>query len=89
MDAQQTHAKATFITEVGWNPSEYSLPEHLNLMMGLFESLDDKGVIIPDLLRASCLLSSAAEKSGEGFLTHVISDANLNSYGTDIVLKML
>jgi hypothetical protein len=26
VDAQQTHAKATFITEVGWNPSEHDLP---------------------------------------------------------------
>jgi hypothetical protein len=57
-------------------------------MMGLFASLNDKGVIIPDLIRAACLLSSV-EKSGQDFLTHVISDAKLNAYGADIVLRTL
>ncbi len=85
VDAKQTHAKAIFITEVGWNPSEHDLPDHLYRMMGLFGSLNDNGVIIPDLIRAACLLRSV-EKSGEDFLTPVISDAKLNAYGVDIVL---
>ncbi len=88
VDAKQTHAKATFITEVAWNPSEHDLPDHLYRMMGLFASLNDKGVIIPDLIRAACLLSSV-EKSGEDFLTHVISDNKLNAHGVDIVLRTL
>ncbi len=56
--------------------------------MGLFASLNDNGVIIPDLIRAACLLSSV-EKSGEDFLTHIISDAKTNAHGVDIVLRTL
>jgi hypothetical protein len=88
VNAKQTHAKATFITEVAWNPSEHDRPDHLYRMMGLLASLNDKGVIIPDLIRAACLLSSV-EKSGEDFLTHIISDAKSNAHGVDIVLRTL
>ncbi len=88
MDAKRTHAKATFITKVAWNPSEHDLPDHLYRMMGLFTSLNDNGVIIPDLIRAACLLSSV-EKSGEDVLTHIISDAKSNAHVVDIVLRTL
>jgi hypothetical protein len=88
VEAKRTHAKATFITKVAWNPSEHDLPDHLYRMMGLFASLNDNGVIIPDLIRAACLLSSV-EKSGEDFLDHIISDAKSNAHGVDIVLRTL
>jgi hypothetical protein len=46
---------STFINEMGWDPFECSLPEHLNRMMELFKLFSDKGMIIPDFISASCL----------------------------------
>jgi hypothetical protein len=88
VDAQPTHAKTVVITEVGWDSSESSLPDFLDRMMGLFEALGEKGVIIPGPIKASCFISSV-EKSSECSLSQVIIDAKTNSYGTDIVLRIL
>jgi hypothetical protein len=57
--ASQTHAKALFLTKVRWNSSECSLLEHTEQLVNLLLDLETQGrVVLPDLINASCLLSS-------------------------------
>jgi hypothetical protein len=57
--ASQTHAKALFLTKVRWDPSECSLLKHTEQLVNLLLDLETQGsVVLPDLIKASCLLRS-------------------------------
>ncbi len=61
--ASQTHAKALFLTKVRWDPSECSLLEHTEQLVNLLLDLETQGnVVLPDLIKASCLLSMYLHK---------------------------
>jgi hypothetical protein len=79
--ALQTHAKALFLTKVRWNSSECSLLEHTEQLVNLLLDLGTQGsVVIPDLIKASCLLSSL-ETSEKTSVQLLLAEARSHIYG--------
>jgi hypothetical protein len=66
---------------VRWDPSESSLLEHTEQLVNLLLDLEIQGsVVIPDLIKASCLLSSL-ETSDETSIQYLLIETSAHIYG--------
>jgi hypothetical protein len=79
--ASQTHAKVLFLTKVRWDTSECGLLKHTEQLVNLLLDLEThRSVVIPDPIKATCLLSSP-ETCNATSVQLLLAEARAHIYG--------